>query len=252
MEIHNKNNIAIISDEYPAIITAWSVNGIDILLPEQNVLINGQNKKRGGIPICFPNFGKPVLYDDVEIPQHGFLRSIKNVLTPTGINQSRIFFDGNASAYGLSYDVSSFIQVQNGQMSTLSQNLIVKSGSDFKKMPLCLGFHPYFRVNRKYLKFVLDDIAMNMISDKNLIKAQMFDFKSHIEIQLDENLFVEITCSVDFDTGHQKICIWSDNPDKYICVEPIIHNPKLFGTPQGYFVDDTAKYFDILYVCKML
>ena len=50
MQIEILNTIATISDEFSTV-TSWKVDGIDILFPEQNMLINSQQKKRGGIPI---------------------------------------------------------------------------------------------------------------------------------------------------------------------------------------------------------
>ena len=78
------------------------------------------------------------------------------------------------------------------------------------------------------------------------------DFKNVFVVQLDEKLSVGITCLGDFETGHQQVCIWSDRPDEYICIEPIIHDNTLFGTDQGYFVGNEAKCFHVSYACTML
>ena len=91
---------------------------------------------------------------------------------------------------------------------------------------------------------------MELFSDDKLINAQKFDFENIFEIQLDEKLSVVMVCLGSFQTGQQKVYIWSDNPDKYICVEPVVHNTKLFGTPQGHFVGNKKQDFHISYACK--
>ena len=253
MKIIDNNNIAIISDDFPTV-TSWNVEGVDILFPEQDLLIAGKQKKRGGIPICFPNFGKPVNYKGVEIPQHGFLRDTKNSLYQ---NQSKdnsfITMIGKVGAYGVHYFMNIKMQVHHHfNIPTLTQTMHITSGDSRETMPLCLGFHPYFKVNRKYLNFFRDGKAMNMnlFSDQTCLPAQKIDFQNVFVIQLDEKLSVAITCLGDFETGHQQICIWSDRPNEYICIEPIIHDNTLFGTDQGYFVGNEAKCFHISYACN--
>ena len=253
MKIDNQNHIADISDAFPTI-TSWKVDGIDVLFPEQNMLINGQKKKRGGIPICFPNFGKPISYGGIEIPQHGFLRDKEKMFYRAQTQNHFVVMSGMVDAYGLSYSTSIKMQVHHQfNTPTLIQELSVWSGDKFKTMPLCLGFHPYFKVNRKYLNFIRDGKAMNMeiFSGEKLLQAQKFDFKNVFEIQLDERLSVVMVCLGDFETGHQQVCIWSDNPDEYVCVEPIIHKPELFGTLFGHFVGNKEQTFHVSYACKM-
>lgn len=253
MKITHKKNIATISDEFPTV-TSWNVEGVDILFPEQNLLIDGKQKQRGGIPICFPNFGKPVNYKGIEIPQHGFLRDTKNTLYPTQSRDNNfVTMIGEVGAYGVHYAMNIKMQVHNHfNIPTLTQTIYVASGDSLEKMPLCLGFHPYFKVNRKYLNFVRDGKAMNMdLFAGQVVSAQKFDFKNVFVVQLDEKLSVGITCLGDFVTGQQQICIWSDRPDEYICIEPIMYDNTLFGTDQGYFVGNEAKCFHVSYACRM-
>ncbi|MEI6672077.1 MAG: hypothetical protein WCL02_01630 [bacterium] len=252
MEIKNNNNIATISDIFPTI-TSWNIDGIDILFPEQEVLIDGKQKKRGGTPLCFPNFGHAVTYKGVEIPQHGFLRDKEHQFIRTNGTGPRLFLRGNVQAYNLSYDTSILMQVHNQfNIPTLTQTLTVKSGISSEEMPLCLGFHPYFKINRKYLNFIRDGKAMNMglFDNEGLLHAQKYDFKNTFEIQIDEKVSVIMCCIGDFVTGQQQVCIWSDNPDQYICVEPIMHKSELFGTSQGYFVESKEQTFHVSYACK--
>ena len=252
MQIEILNTIATISDEFSTV-TSWKVDGIDILFPEQNMLINSQQKKRGGIPICFPNFGKPIMYKGIQIPQHGFLRDTKNILSCNQTESDFMVMAGTPNAYGVSYDVTLKTKLHHQfNTPTLTQTLSVWSGDPSEEMPLCLGFHPYFKINKKYLNFIRDGKEMNMelLSDDKLINAQKFDFENIFEIQLDEKLSVVMVCLGSFQTGQQKVYIWSDNPDKYICVEPVVHNTKLFGTPQGHFVGNKKQDFHISYACK--
>jgi len=252
MKIKTKNggiiNTAIISDEFPTPIS-WNVDGREIILPEQLLLINNEEMKRGGIPICFPNFG-PATYNGTEIRRHGFLRDTKALLrSQTG---SKLMLHGKVADYGLSYDIIASFQVNNLGAPTLIQTLATRSTSG-KDMPICLAFHPYFKINRKYLNFIKDGVGMdmNLFNDSSLLQAKKFGFHNTFEIRLDEDLSVEMTCLGDFETGQQQVCIWSDSPNQYICIEPIMHDHKLFGTPQGCFVGGKEKIFNVSYTCKI-
>jgi hypothetical protein len=252
MHIENQNTIATISDDFPTI-TSWQVDGIDILFPEQILPIDGKQRKRGGIPICFPNFGKPVNYKGAQIPQHGFLRDTKKALAVSQTASDVIVMGGIIDAYDVSYKMNIKMRVHRlFNTPTLTQVLSVWSGNPSQEMPICLGFHPYFKVNRKYLNFLRDGKAMNMdlFSDENLLHAQTFDFNNIFEVQLNEKLSVTMICLDNFETGHQQVCIWSDNPEEYVCIEPIIHNSKLFGTSQGHFVGNKQQEFHVSYACK--
>lgn len=252
MQIENQNTIATISDDFPTI-TAWKVDGMDILFPERILPIDGKQRKRGGIPICFPNFGKPVSYKGAQIPQHGFLRDTKKALYVSQTASDFVVMSGIIDAYDVSYEMTIKMQVHHQfNTPTLTQTLSVWSGNPSQEMPLCLGFHPYFKLNRKHLNFLRDGKAMNMdlFSDENLLHAQTFDFNNMFEVQLDEKLSVIMVCLGDFATSYQRVCIWSDNPDEYICIEPIIHDSKLFGTSQGHFVGNRKQEFHVSYACK--
>jgi galactose mutarotase-like enzyme len=252
MNITDKNTIATISDDYPTI-TSWSVEGRHILFPQQDLIIAGERRKRGGTPLCFPNFGKPVTYNEIGLPQHGFFRDTKDMLYRTQPEDSFVVMAGGVCAYGLEYTINLKMQVHyHRKISTLTQAMYITSGDRKEMMPLCLGFHPYFKVNREYMNFVRDGKEMNMdiFTDQTLLSAQEFDFKNTFEVQLDKNLSVEINCRGDFETGQQKIYIWSDRPDEYICIEPVMHDCLSFGTDKGYFVGNKTKCFHVSYACK--
>ncbi len=252
MKITDFNNIATISDEFPTI-TSWVVDGKNILFPEQELKIDDKLKKRGGIPICFPNFGISVDYKEVKIPQHGYLRDTEKLLPDALVKKNSVIMSGTAAAYGLSYFTSLEVKVNYlFNNPTLTQILSVKSGIPSQMMPLGLGFHPYFKVNRKYLNLIRDGKQINrdFYSDSKCIRAQKIDFYNVFEIQIDEKMSVVMKCSGAFQTELLHAFIWSDSPDQYICVEPVMVDTKLFGTPNGHFIGDETEYYHVSYTLR--
>ena len=58
-----------------ATVEVWNVGGVEVFFPENySHLVDGVLKRRGGMPIPFPNFGlTPV---GTKLDQHGFLRDM--------------------------------------------------------------------------------------------------------------------------------------------------------------------------------
>mmetsp|Transcript_1275 Transcript_1275/g.2657 ORF Transcript_1275/g.2657 Transcript_1275/m.2657 type:complete len:316 (-) Transcript_1275:224-1171(-) len=56
---------------YGCTVTSWIHNGIEKLFCSPTTPFNGVNAIRGGIPVVFPQFGRP----DEVMPQHGFART---------------------------------------------------------------------------------------------------------------------------------------------------------------------------------
>jgi hypothetical protein len=46
-----------------------------------------------------------------------------------------------------------------------------------------------------------------------------------------------------FDHGIPQMVFWSDAPEKFFCVEPILQDEKLFDTPDGCFLEKGQKLF---------
>jgi len=56
---------------YGGTVTAWKFNGVEKLFVSPITPFNGVKAIRGGIPLVFPQFGRP----DEVMPQHGFART---------------------------------------------------------------------------------------------------------------------------------------------------------------------------------
>ena len=132
---------------------------------------------------------------------------------------------------------------------SLKQELRVKSRQQ-EKLPLCFAFHPYFKVDWKYFSLKIDDKHRRLRKKKKnaeaWIKATPFLFKDTVTVQLSERLSIIIKAEESFKTKKQRFYIWTDYKD-YICVEPVMHDPQLFGTKRGYYIGKEEKKFAVQY-----
>jgi len=69
---HTKSGAQFTIYPYGAHVTSIkTLEGKELLFLSRDAILNGSKAIRGGIPLCFPQFGKP----DKGMPQHGFLRN---------------------------------------------------------------------------------------------------------------------------------------------------------------------------------
>ncbi|KAL3816042.1 hypothetical protein ACHAXA_010347 [Cyclostephanos tholiformis] len=70
--IHSKSGAKCTIYPYGAHLTSYvTSSGEELLFLSRDAILDGSRPIRGGIPLCFPQFGQP----DRSMPQHGFLRN---------------------------------------------------------------------------------------------------------------------------------------------------------------------------------
>lgn len=132
---------------YGAAVVSWKVRGADYLwVSEENKWEQGGKAIRGGIPICFPQFGP---YGDLV--QHGFAR-----ISNWDINDTFVAEDGSVTAiFGLSSDSNEagvkewphkFSATYTVTLSNagLETNLQVENTDD-KPFEFTMAFHNYIK-----------------------------------------------------------------------------------------------------------
>ncbi|MFA6007464.1 MAG: hypothetical protein WC784_02340 [Candidatus Shapirobacteria bacterium] len=209
---------------FGAYLTSWIIEG-------REVLYQGTELKRTGIPFLFPNFdaGAP-------LPSHGFGRVsnwqlIKN--SPDCV-QLRLTENDITPEYRQIYPYKFIadlkITTKNNQLDYL---LEVKNLS-LKKLPISPGLHPYWPVkHEEKSKIKLTNFPQfNPASvnwDTNPPNS-LYDFKDELTANFPEYQLIIKDLSYNF----SHLQIWSQNttfPDfNYVCFEPVTRPPNGINT----------------------
>lgn len=205
-------------------VTSWKIRNASSQM--MDILYRGSSKKRTGIPILFPYFGKAR-----HTKQHGFGRdsswkvvesvenSIQMKLTSSDISEDA------QKEYPYAFEADLTITLhENG---ALDYELSV-TNDDTKEIPISPGIHPYWDIAHQEKKNItvtgLDEFDAAVVDwDKNPPDiAYPFDKKCVLHFP-DWNIAIE-----DKSLHHQKtshIVVWSqpiDKPDyNFVCFEPV-------------------------------
>lgn len=201
-------------------ILSWNVGGVDLLAPY--VAAPKTTDARGGLPLCVPMFS--VQQRDVpgsHLPLHGILmyEAMGTTLTLTeGEHFEKTFtFPANTQ---YAWDWSCTLEV-NLTPNTLTYEVTITRSVDCKnqnQMPLSLGFHPYFNTFGGDFAY---EIAGHTTHKKE-IGADIIDsaFAPHISGE-SARLTTKQGSFTITPEGYDEYCLWTDNIDKYFCIEPI-------------------------------
>lgn len=229
--IGDKSTYAVISS-IGATVKEFVYHGKNLIYPEMMV----GEKSRGGIPICFPFFGKPIEALS-SFPRHGWLRHQELELCQDTPNQ--IIFVGKNDLteefpWKLKYAVTISINPLTGllELKLVTERLL---DGQYFSAPINPGFHPYFcsdfsKPPRHTIARCLARVGSNVLTN--------FEKESRIII-VDNPILIKSggqTLSMelrgDFNPASQ-LTLWSDNADEYFCVEPLLTHPNIFAEPEG-------------------
>jgi len=232
-------------------ITGWKHKDKDII-PELHQKENSTSL-RGGVPICFPFFG-PSPIGMESIPQHGWLRNeelsgkmvenynpgdikidsdkkgalIEQIKNKTVIQFSKENEPTAEYPWKLKYTIT-HILTEDG-METVLEIERLNDGQE-EDAPINPAFHPYFaikqdgqtKIDGEEPNFSPNDYGIDITDDSDIVISTQGGL---IKMQTE---------------GFGKVWIWSDNPDKYACIEPVIQEPEKFNTPEGKFLKQREK-----------
>lgn len=179
-----------------AYITELKYKDTDLFYPLTVKEQEGVIKKRGGMHLCLPQFGK----DDISfLPQHGYAREIQwnklicdddmIVLNSQGVSEYTLL-EAYLSFRLYPYKLESILTVRNNGDTVL------------KAAP---GWHPYFSSAR--------ETAVLPWTEAELRDTVFLDAT---EYRLNTGKFNLSYCG----EGLNKIALWTDCIEKYICLEP--------------------------------
>lgn len=210
--------------------------GKNIIFPE--TIIN--EKKRGGIPICFPYFGKPGEAFS-EMPQHGWLRD--QTLKVSRRDTNRVFLVGEKDPqkqypWKLGYKIAMSINPKNNSLTVLLEVERLKDGVS-SLAPINPGFHPYF----------LGDSLNAPLNFFAQVEGKESITNFPLESAKTENGKCVLVRSGGFDLlmwaeECAQLVLWSDSPTKkYFCAEPVLGKPTSFNDPgSGKFLQVGEKF----------
>ena len=166
--------------ENNATISHWkATDGTDIFFPEAIIVMQGEEKQRGGAPVCAPNFGPAPTdgpYKGIHLPNHGLVRLC--TLEEGNPNHNNPCFHQELPKFGedgwmhtsFIFNVPWSCEVWVGAktdkpimgMHRLRHriSLIPESIHDFD-MPYSLGFHPYLATGGGQFVLSCGDEAWN-------------------------------------------------------------------------------------------
>jgi len=195
-----QNNSEVIVDPQGAYLKSWKTLGEDHLFPDQNLLINGQSKRRGGIPILFP------WADELpNLPRHGFGRDLLwKIITqiPQELKLLLISNDHTTPLYPYKFEADYQITLSDNSLNLCLQI----TNTDSNPIPLAPGFHPYFPYPKN-----ITGISLNNYQPGSTI---------HFPIsQIPLISPITLIPSGDFLNPLANWAVWTDNLS-YLCLEP--------------------------------
>ncbi len=223
--IENGKTQAIVSS-LGGTVTSFKVAGKDIFYPWREI----GARARGGCPICAPWFSK-----SARGPQHGHLRDMEAVRYESiGHSAISLFFRRRGDA-GYPWQIDYVTTVSIGYNGVMSLKLRIERGKDgiSDPAPILPGFHPYFACAdaSKVTIEIAGETYSGFSPDARMILAK----DTKVNILIPERK-IEMLLLDNFEESSH-VVFWTDAPEKYFCVEPILEDKRMFDTPAGQHLE---------------
>jgi galactose mutarotase-like enzyme len=194
----------------------------ELLVPHH---VNSSGSRRGGVPICAPIFGPG---EAVDLPQHGYARDMSwgvRKKDQTG-GLAQFSLEGHEPETpdlyaGVAMQASMRIFTKN-KRSALHMGLHTQHNGNRGDVPYSPAMHPYFPATEEdEVKVVFpEDKRSETIDKAELGKGVEFkDFRPGSLVSFATPGHIVGIISPEATT----YMVWSDNPDKYLCVEPTLN-----------------------------
>lgn len=195
-----------------------------IIFPE--TVIPGGDRARGAAPVCAPLFGpQPTTWDwlQMKLPRHGLVRLLDKVRDAHMVSRShgqqgmelyRIAFDPSID-YPWAFSVGIGLKYDAEDNQLLHHLEICRTDERRNSpMPFSLGFHPYFATHGEFELKVGSYTMATEVS--NLTEGIRVRNRLGLVLETKHGT-LDIT-----GTGNDEYVIWSDDPTRYICIEPVL------------------------------
>lgn len=205
-------------------VLSFKVGGKDILYP---YAMNEDGKARGGCPICAPWFGKTEFGEK----KHGFLRNLEaNEVRREGEDSIVFSFSHEGiSEYPWGIEYHLIVSVVSGMLKMFLTTKRIDDGL-FNSAPVNLAFHPYFALNGGRIS-----VTEGRTTYVDCFSEQSTSIETGNPSVLIENGKSQIVMSFGGSTDERsRLVFWSDNKEKYACIEPVLTDKKFFNTSEGH------------------
>lgn len=229
-----------VSQEGP-VIERWQVGGFDIFFPQKMVHVGAELRLRGGLHPCFPIFGSAPGHGPWSgEPRHGFLRNhVFEKIEAFGTDFVHFLYfakDPNKTQF----IISIHIQVNASGFSYMMEirDIVPIKGlieRDFLKS-IFPALHPYFNISQFSngsleiggTSHPFNDIKNKFLGGNNLSLGGFLPHESYpYRINIPLAGIVEIKPQGLLKENGAGVYIWTDDREKYLCIEPCTIDPVL-------------------------
>jgi galactose mutarotase-like enzyme len=224
--------------ERGGIIIGFGVNGQELLYLNKETFYNNSSNIRGGIPILFPMSGQlsngQYEWDGnvYSMPNHGFARNlpwkveeVKCDPQQASLTISLCSTPDTLKMYPFEFDIE-YTYILRDNALTINQRYHNKGGT---KLPLYVGFHPYFLSKTKEIDIESDatryydynthtENAFSKVLDlKGLSEAVVLLDASSMELKAKLS---DCTITIKADENFKYIMFWTQEDHDFVCIEP--------------------------------
>lgn len=206
-----KGNAKAIISDLGAWLTLFNVGDKKILMLGYEYEQDGKTKRRGGLPILFPNAGKSIESENLKLSQHGFARDMKWQITYKSDNELVLSLKDTKETFDQFpfHFICNLTYLLND--NSLNVFLSVTNNSSIV-MPIAPGFHPYFNLLQEKR-----DMFINPINDFKFDGTTKYvNSKSPLKFELPDVGKILLTYSDEF----KNLSYWAQPDGNFICIEP--------------------------------
>lgn len=201
-------------------VATFSIGGRDILAPDGMLDVGGKQKRRGGIPVLFPQAGAlEGTEPNFNLVQHGFARDMPWENLGVSSDQKTAKFRLTASRmtkekYPFPFEVRANISLE---AVALRYDLAVFNPST-APIFAAPGLHPYFALPADRRSLLVTNVPGFDIGTYRMGTSIVMP-PQRVDLDIPGLGRVKMTPGGDFLRQSSRLVIWSDRPD-YICFEP--------------------------------
>ncbi|WP_255298302.1 aldose epimerase [Brevibacillus dissolubilis] len=228
-----------VAPERGGIIISLGIGGRELLFLNKETFYDPTKNIRGGIPILFPACGQMenATYEwngqAYPMPNHGFARNKPWTVAATDTEEKASITlvlasdDDTRKYYPFDFELRFTYILQDGKL-TIQQEYHNRSGAD---MPMYAGFHPYFRVADKEIRYETD--AQRCLNYRDMTIRAFEGVVDLSDLKQSVALLDAVTQEIAFDLEdtNQRVVIeygeefrfimlWTEEGQDFVCVEP--------------------------------
>lgn len=205
-----------IDPEHGGQVKSWEVGGEAILFPDQLVSTPSGSKRRGGIPILFPNAGPLSDTSLYKLKQHGFARDLPWQVTEKSREKLCLSLSSDSETeklFPFQWKLENRLFLK--ERSLRLELSILNTGSE--PMPIAAGLHPYFAVPVSEKRDIQLSLPSWAPKEYNWSDTLIFPAQENVLFQVPNRYALRLTVSVEY---FKYWMLWSELESGQVCIEP--------------------------------